>query len=54
MSQDETKDALKEALKEWLDEQIAKAGKWAVRTIAGALLVAFVSYVISQSGIKLP
>lgn len=53
MSQDETKEALKEALKEWLDEQVARAGKWAISTVAGAILVALVSYAISKYGVTL-
>ena len=50
MSQDETKEALKEALKEWLDERIAKLGKWAFRTIAATVLTAVVSFILARYG----
>lgn len=42
MTPEDLKQAVKEAAKEWLDDQLAKVGKWTLNTIAAFILVGIV------------
>jgi hypothetical protein len=50
IDQEQTKEALKEALKEWLDEKFATFGKWAFMSVAAALLVALIGFMLQMNG----
>ena len=44
------KDAMKEAFKEYLEEKTAQFGKWSLRTIFAAVLVALIYFVLTING----
>jgi len=44
------KDAMKEAFKEYLEEKTTQFGRWSMRTIAAALVVALIYFVLSING----
>jgi hypothetical protein len=44
------KDAMKEAMKEWLDEKIMSFGKWSLRAIGAAIIVALVYFILTVNG----
>lgn len=50
MSQDEMKEAVKEAAKEWLNEQYAILGKWTLRAVLSAGVVALMYFILMMSG----
>lgn len=41
---------IKEALKEWLDEKWAAFGKWSVRGLLAAGLVALITFILAVKG----
>ena len=44
------KDAMKEAFKEYLEEKTSQFGKWSLRTIFAAVLVALIYFVLTING----
>lgn len=44
------KDAMKEAMKEWLDEKITIFGRWSLRSLGAALIVALIYFVLTING----
>ena len=44
------KDAMKEAFKEYLEEKTTQFGKWSLRTIFAAVLVALIYFVLTMNG----
>lgn len=44
------KDATKEAFKEYLEEKTSQFGKWSLRTIFAAVLVALIYFVLTING----
>ena len=44
------KDAMKEAFKEYLEEKTSQFGKWSIRTIFAAVLVALVYFLLAMNG----
>lgn len=44
------KDTMKEGLKEWLDEKINIFGRWSLRSIGAALIVALIYFVLTING----
>ena len=44
------KDAMKEAFKEYLEEKTSQFGKWSLRTIFAAVLVALIYFVLTMNG----
>jgi hypothetical protein len=51
---DEIKALYKEAMKEWLDETFASVGKWTVRGIGAAGLVALLYFILWSKGWHAP
>jgi hypothetical protein len=44
------KEAFKEALKEYMDEKTQQFGKWSIRTLFAALVVALLYFVLAING----
>ncbi len=44
------KDAMKEAFKEYLEEKTSQFGKWSLRTIFAAVMVALVYFMLAING----
>lgn len=44
------KEAIKEAVKEWLQEVYASFGKWSIRGIGAALIVALLYFILTMNG----
>lgn len=52
ISPEEQRDIIKQALQEWLDAKYAEFGKWTLRGLAAAALVALVA-ALSAHGVKI-
>ncbi len=44
------KEALKEAFKEYMDEKIQSFGKWSLRTLAAAIIMALLYFLLTING----
>ncbi|MFZ6734755.1 hypothetical protein ACO0LG_22720 [Undibacterium sp. Ji42W] len=44
------KEAMKEALQEWLDKQFAEFGRWTLKGLAAAGLVALIALILMSQG----
>lgn len=54
LTPDEQKELMKaawrEAHKEWLDEQMAKFGRWSMQAILGSALIALLYFILKMGG----
>jgi hypothetical protein len=54
MGKTEIKDALKEGLKEWMDDQVTEVGRWTLRGLAAAGVVALTYFILTLNGWHVP
>lgn len=50
MTKEEMKQVAKETLKEWLDERFMDFGRWTFKSLASALFIAVIYFVLKSQG----
>lgn len=54
VQKDMVKAALKEGLKEWMDERVTEVGRWTLRGLATAGVVALAYFILAMHGWHVP